>query len=220
MPCLGHQIHDFSKFEFLNIQKTVNGHLNGKIPWIVSWLIGSQEGLSISTLSVEQSTLKVTHMITTSSTGVSTITDTLFAFNLWEDPDFDIRNLPIWLIIDNSIKNHQFLINQLDFWNRRTLIMMKFYFLVKFSVEMTHLSVKFSYIWINIENFPSKIELIRSVFFVNFFTSGEQAFSVKKHIELLNSTWFVFCRGNFRVSISLLRREVWLNIDQHICTPI
>ena len=30
---------------------------------------------------------------------------TLFWFNLCENPDFDLRNLTIWLIIDNSIKN-------------------------------------------------------------------------------------------------------------------
>ena len=104
-------------------------------------------------------------------TGVSTITGPLFWFNLWENPDFDFRNLIIWLIIDNSIKNHQNLINRFDFWNRRTLIMMKFYFLVKFSVEMSHLSMKFSHIWINIEHFPWKFGLIRSVFFLNFFSS-------------------------------------------------
>ena len=38
--CLGHQIHDFSKFEFLNIWKTVNGHINGKNLWNVSRLVG------------------------------------------------------------------------------------------------------------------------------------------------------------------------------------
>ena len=143
--------------------------MNVKILWIVSRLVGPQEGLSISTLGVEESILKVTHMFTTPSTVSSTITGTLFWFNFWENPDFDFRNLLIWLIIDKSIKNHQNLINRLDFCSGRTLIMMKFYFLVKFSVEMIHVSMKFSHIWINIENFPWKFGLIRSVFFLNFF---------------------------------------------------
>jgi len=48
----------------LNSKKPVNGHINGKILQIVSRLIGPQGGLSISILSVEQTTLKVTHVIT------------------------------------------------------------------------------------------------------------------------------------------------------------
>ena len=176
MPCLNHQIHDFSKFEFLNIQKTVNGHMNVKILWIVSRLVGPQEGLSISTLGVEESILKVTHMFMTPSTVGSTITGTLFWFNFWENPDFDFRNLIIWLVIDKSIKNHQNLINRLDFCSGRTLIMMKFYFLVKFSVEMIHVPMKFSHIWINIENFPWKFGLIRSAFFLNFPDPGVKHF--------------------------------------------
>ena len=75
--------------------------------------------------------------------------------------------------------------------------MMKFYFLVKFIVEMTHLSMKFSHIWINIENFPWKLGLIRSVFFLNFSRPREQTFSVKNHTELLNSIWFVFLSIGF-----------------------
>ena len=182
MPCLNHQIHDFSKFEFLNIQKTVNGHMNVKILWIVSRLVGPQEGLSISTLGVEESILKVTHMFMTPSTVGSTITGTLFWFNFWENPDLDFRNLIIWLVIDKSIKNHQNLINRLDFCSGRTLIMMKFYFLVKFSVEMIHVSMKFSHIWINIENFPWKFGLIRSVFFLNFFRpTGANIFGKESH---------------------------------------
>ena len=171
MPCLNHQIHDFSKFEFLNIQKTVNGHMNVKILWIVSRLVGPQEGLSISTLGVEESILKVIHMFTTSVLGVQPLRGYSFGPICGKIPVLiseDFRNLSIWLIIDNSIKNHQNLINRFDFWNRRTLIMMKFYFLVKFSVEMIHLSMKFSHIWINIENFPWKFGLNRSAFFLNF----------------------------------------------------
>ena len=40
--------------------------------------------------------------------------------------------------------------------------MMKFYFLIKFSVEMTHLSMKFSHICINIENFSWKLGIPRT----------------------------------------------------------
>ena len=70
MHCLSYQIHDFSKFEFLNFKKTVNGHINGKFHSIFSKLIVPQEGLSISSLGVEQSTLKVTYIIVTSVLGV------------------------------------------------------------------------------------------------------------------------------------------------------
>ena len=62
MRCLGHQIHRFSRFEFLNSFKTVNGHINSKILSIVSRLMGPQEGLSITTLSVEQMTLQITYI--------------------------------------------------------------------------------------------------------------------------------------------------------------
>ena len=75
--------------------------------------------------------------------------------------------------------------------------MMKFYFLVKFSVEMIHVSMKFSHIWINIENFPWKFGLIRSVFFLNFSRPREQTFSVKNHTKLINSIWFVFLSIGF-----------------------
>ena len=75
---------------------------------------------------------------------------------------------------------------------------MKFYFLVKFSVEMTHLSVKFSHIWINIENFPSKIELIRSVFFVNFFhIRGTSIFGKEPHRTTQQYMICVFVEGIF-----------------------
>ena len=140
------------------------------------------------------------------STGGSIITRGYSWFNLWENPGFDFRNLTIWFVFDNSIKNHQNLINRFDFWNRRTLIMMKFYFLVKFSVEMTHLSMQCHHIWIIIENFHWKSELIRSVFFVNFSRPREQTFSVKNHTELLNSIWFVFLPigfSNFDLIITL-----------------
>ena len=120
-----------------------------------------------------------------------------FWLNLWENTDFDLRNLTIWLIIDKSIKNHQNLINWLDFWNKQTLVMMKFYFLRKFNVEITHLSTKFSHIWVNIENFTWKLELIWSVFFVDFSRSRQQTFSTKNHIELLNNTWFMFLPNGF-----------------------
>ena len=60
--CLGHHIHEFSEFEFLNIQKTVNGHINGKILEIVSRLITSQKGLSVHSLWVEKSICEVDHV--------------------------------------------------------------------------------------------------------------------------------------------------------------
>ena len=62
MHCLSQQIHGFSKFEFLNSFKNVNVHINVKILSIVSRLIIPQEDLSITTLSVEQLNLKVTHI--------------------------------------------------------------------------------------------------------------------------------------------------------------
>ncbi len=57
--CLDHRNHDFSKFEFLNTLKTVNGHINGKILRTFSRLVGYQEGLSISFLWVENLICKV-----------------------------------------------------------------------------------------------------------------------------------------------------------------
>ena len=61
-PCLDHHIHEFLKFEFLNIQKTVNGHINGKFLLIVSQLITPQEGLSIQSIWVEKSICKVKYV--------------------------------------------------------------------------------------------------------------------------------------------------------------
>ena len=55
-------------FRNLNTKKTVNGRVNGKIPQIVSQLVGPQEGLSISTLSVEESTRQDTYDYSTSGT--------------------------------------------------------------------------------------------------------------------------------------------------------
>ena len=80
MRCLGHQIHRFSRFEFLNSFKTVNGHINSKILSIVSRLMGPQEGLSITTLSVEQVIVQVTHVIILSTTS-------LLGVELNRDPD-------------------------------------------------------------------------------------------------------------------------------------
>ena len=80
MCCLGQQIHGFSRFEFLNSFKTVNGHVNGKILSIVSRLMGPQEGLSITTLSVEQVIVQVTHVIILSTTS-------LLGVELNRDPD-------------------------------------------------------------------------------------------------------------------------------------
>ena len=70
-PCLGHHIHEFSKFEFLNIQKTVNGHFNGKNLEIVSRLITPQKGLSIHSLWVEKSICEVDHVFTPLALGVT-----------------------------------------------------------------------------------------------------------------------------------------------------
>ena len=61
-PCLDHHIHGFSKFEFLNIQKPVNGHISGKILEIVSQLLIPQEGLSIHSLWMEKSICKVKYV--------------------------------------------------------------------------------------------------------------------------------------------------------------
>ena len=77
--------------------------------------------------------------------------------------------------------------------------MMKFYFLIKFIVEMTYLSMK---TWTT------------SISFLYVFSrSREQTFSVKNHIELLinSSTVHDLCfhRADFRVSISLLRCVMW-----------
>ena len=127
-----------------------------------------------------------------------------FWLNLWENTDFDLRNLTIWLIIDKSIKNHQNLINQLDFWNKHTLVMMKFYFLRKFNVEITHLSTKFSHIWVNIENFTWKLELIWSVFFVNFPDPDSKHFLQRITSNYSTIHDLCFYRTDFRVSISLL----------------
>ena len=92
--------------------------------------------------------------------------------NLWVDykvnSEFDLINLTIGLIINNSTKNHQNLINQCDFWNRRTLIMMRFYFLLEFTVGMTHLSMNFNHIWTHNDYFHWKLEMIRSLSFMNF----------------------------------------------------
>ena len=77
MRCLGQQIHGFSRFEFLN---SFNGHINGKILSIVSRLMGPQEGLSITTLSVEQVIVQVTHVIILSITS-------LLGVELNRDPD-------------------------------------------------------------------------------------------------------------------------------------
>ena len=135
-------------------------------------MIGPQEGLSISTLSVEQPSLKVTYMITTSALSFESLRtpyfDSIFKKFLFFYKS-DLVPIRIWFIIDNSIKNHQNLINSLDFWNRRTLITMKFQFLVKFSSLMNHLSMKFTHIRIKIEKTFIKTCIIRSVFFVNFF---------------------------------------------------
>ena len=63
MSCLGHQIHVFSKFEFLKFKKTVNGHINVQNLCNASQSSEVQEGLSITTLSVEQVTVQVKHVI-------------------------------------------------------------------------------------------------------------------------------------------------------------
>ena len=143
-----------------------------------------------------------------------------FWLNLWENTDFDLRNLTIWLIIDKSIKNHQNLINQLDFWNKHTLVMMKFYFLRKFNVEITHLSMKFSHIWVNIENFTWKLELIWSAFFVNFSDPDSKHFLQRITSNYSTIHDLCFYRTDFRVSISLLIYYAVTVVKCEVCINI
>ena len=55
---------------------------------------------------------------------------TLLWCNLYENPDFDLNNLTIWFIIDNQ-SNTLNVLNQLDCYNRQTLLLLFLLFLFR-----------------------------------------------------------------------------------------
>ena len=175
MRCLGHQIHDFSEFEFLNSQKTVNGHINGKILQIVSQLVGPQEGLSISTLCVEKFVLQVTHVVTDVPLGVRLNRDTTF-----------YQFCPKWWVlgseigfrlnINKQIDIHQFLINFLHVWRWWQIISWRSYFIVCF-FTIIYFIVTFIYQMGNL----CKITIISLTVFVQLGPSVFSRKSVYQH---------------------------------------
>ena len=107
-PCLDHHIHGFSKFEFLNIQKPVNGHISGKILEIVSRLVTPQEGLSIHSLWMEKSICKVKYVFVLILLEDLQNLRPTFDQNQFSQRDVPTRFLIVGICTQNNLKSWDF----------------------------------------------------------------------------------------------------------------
>lgn len=142
-------------------------HFVGYLFWIFSRLIGSQEGLSTSSMWVEKYVLQVTHVITYCLLGVRLNRHT----NFWEFP-LEIMifrsKIKFRLNINNQIDVDQFFINSLHAWRWWTIVSWKFYFKMCLFIEI-YLIVTFNcqivtYVKITINTFTVCVQLSHPLF--------------------------------------------------------